>query len=215
MRTFLPAITVAALLFGGDARAVTFDFSGTFTSVSTSGGLVSQGEAFSGSVTYDPAAAAVFSPNPFYSNYSFYPAGSNGLVIQAGSFTFSADPLQGFYGNVHDHAPSSPYDSDGVSFTESDALINGFSNGGTFFEIVLNGSTNDSPQNPLTGTALPTAVDLGAWDNANVIVQTAAMTAYGTIDLPSPVPEPASIALMGFGGLALVSLRTRARRPGR
>lgn len=233
MRKYLTHLmAIAALTFNGAVLAVplTFDFSGSITSVNdtTASGLVTVGDSFSGSFTYEtttPEAAYTVGDSQF----AFYdhptPLGVNGLSLSAGDFNYAASQTALLTPTVQNQGSLvSGEDAfiliqtdDSASFVQLPTV--------NFVQVELFLLGADGI---LGGSlALPTALDLSDFTLSrdfrlaalepsgmgpgffNVFVIEGSLLSL-ELSTPTTVPEPTSIALLGLG-LAALGLRRKRR----
>jgi len=84
----------------------------------------------------------------------------------------------------------------------------------SFFDVVGRDPANGdyvTTLNPLTQQETTTTFLNGAWDNGDPLLAVGQSAFFGLGDSPSPVPEPATCALLGAGMIALTSLRRKTQ----
>jgi hypothetical protein len=228
------AVVVACAASAAPAVAapVTYYFGGSFATAFGGAPAGITGTAFSGTLTYDPAAPVSSST----ANSVVYAPGSGSLSVQSLFGSGAIDAGAGQVGSKWDAAIASQL---GGLYSPADEMAIGgsatYAGSLSPFQVLglqlldgTGGAADDPFGVPLS--ALPNVLDLGQFDSASItlfaagivdgVFQTTA-SAVGRIDCLSTdagacptvtnVPEPASLSLIGAGLLAFAL--ARARRP--
>jgi hypothetical protein len=214
---------------GAQAAAITFNFTGTITqdaiqdSNDPFGGSDVSGAVFSGSYTFDSAAANVLSPDPHSASYQMagVPFGMN-VTIAGHSFStsdFLAVNVQyfpatfDFYGAIGC--------TGGVANCSATPAAAGVYNTLQLSLVDPSGAALSNDDLPLAPVLLTSFVTIDAFSLNQVTIDsfgniTEQLQLQGNLDTlsaaaPAPVPEPTSLLLLG-SGLLSVSARKRLFR---
>jgi hypothetical protein len=204
------AVMLGLWIGSGEASAdiVTLSFTGSVTSVPDNehlfGGQVKVGDPFSVTLTYDSTI-----PNSGSGDVGEYAANTNtpplGMTLNVDNFSFVPYQPAGYgYGirvSINQGSPTPD------SFAAGGALLVG-ANGADSGVITLGDSTGTA----LTSVALPTSINLNAFDQRQfVLFSEGGFNLVGTIN-GSVVPEPSAWVLIGMGlmfGLGIFGRRAR------
>ena len=214
-------VVLAALVLGVGGRAsaelVTFSFSGTITLVddvnSNFGGGVRVGDVFTGTLVYDTATIDGLS-DPGMGRYLYANRLTNtpfvaplGLTVRVGSLTFQPSySTSAFTVWTSDNQPTTipGVDGDGIEADQSTSL--------TTLALL------DRSQKVFSSDALPSGLKASDFTEGMFRVQVPGGGPFGVIALEgslnlgdAAVPEPASVVLLGCGGLGLLACQRRRR----
>ncbi len=198
------------------ANLVPIAITGEVTSVIDRGPLeerVNIGDLITGVYIYDLSTSDTFPTDPVYGHYH-HQAPPCGIFLTIGGFVFMTDPdninfTVSIVNDPPEHAGGS-YDSYQISSLNNLPL----SNGSEVESIVLGafGSVDI-----LSSDELPTtAPDLNAdWRDGkvNIIISVVRRSSIqGYVTSAAVIPEPATIIMLGLGGLALLGIRCKYSR---
>jgi PEP-CTERM motif len=218
LRGFLATGAALAIIWlsalTAEASVVTINFTGTITAINDPSGFISGsnvGDSFSGSLVYDTSAPiAVPGANP--AEYDYLPgstppyASPLGISITVGSHTF--DPHYPGVMQIH-------VQNDLTGSTYPDAFVAVASTQvGTSASLAVFGLA-DTTGTALSSTDLPTSLDFSKFD-ASEFQLTSPTGGPDIFDgiingVGAPVPEPASVTLLGIGALAMGAFVLRRR----
>ncbi|WP_165068874.1 PEP-CTERM sorting domain-containing protein [Paludisphaera rhizosphaerae] len=224
-------VVLAAVVLGVGGRAsaelVTFNFSGTITVVNdvngNFGGGVRVGDAFTGTLVYDTATIDGLS-DPGMGRYLYANRLTNtpfvaplGLTVHVGSLTFQPSyATSAFTVWTADNQPTSipGVNGDGIEADQPTSL-----DGATTIPGLTILSLLDRSQKALSSDALPLGLKGPEFTDGLFRVtvfgpgSTEVVALEGSLNLgDAAVPEPASIVLLGCGGLGVLACQRRRRR---
>jgi len=202
--------TLGLLLFGGEmanAAPVTIKITGVVTSVRDLedypySDTVYEGVPFSGTYTYDDATlnTSVYSDIGIYTHDSPY-----GFNISVGGFEFKTAETHTakFSISVYNDYSSDTYDRIIIESSQNEYLSTGLIVNGISWDIY------DGTHSAISSTDLQsTPPNLAAWESNTLSIGcgsggNATFAVWGTVTEAVLVPEPATMLLLGLGGLFL------------
>ena len=204
--TFLVAVILCGLIFWpepAEATLITIEIEGVVDSVIDNGnyleGKIKPGDIIRGFYVYESTTPDSSPLDPVQGNYWHY-APPAGIALTVGGFNFMTDPFNIAFRIVIRNNTPSGNDIYGVESSNNLHLSNGTLVGGILW------SMKDHTGSALSSDALPTtAPALDDWQD-NILNFGGGTRANGYAILgrvTSAIPEPATIVLLGLGGLLL------------